>query len=320
MENWTIFITELFVPMWLQTATAVASARLWNFFHLRVTDHTHNWYISFIMFDICELGINSRPNRCSWMDGWISDGSFYLVFLQSFFGVTQEQPQLTFSLGWGGTGVLFDWHQHQSEGPDVGDIIHVRNELTANCGVELGGFHGSNWFISSPLQLPYYLNSFGLPVDTKSVSPSSVLHLFSPCLLPLCLFLSKKVNICIFPKLLVLFFIPSWSSSLLSTHPVCKAPTHMPLLLSWFQSHFLQLSQGISTCMLSPCWQQGKNHVMNVLCLLTLFIFYFWNGDKFLQIWNTGMDFLAFSLLFVHLFWQPRQEQGSVQGLEPAAG
>lgn len=42
MENWDIVMTELFVPIWLQTETAVASAHLWNFFHLRVTDHTHN--------------------------------------------------------------------------------------------------------------------------------------------------------------------------------------------------------------------------------------------------------------------------------------
>lgn len=84
MENWTIFITELFVPRWLQTATAVASARLWNFFHLRVTDHTHNWYISFIMFDICELGINSRSNSTMLMDGWMD---YWWLFLSGVFAV-----------------------------------------------------------------------------------------------------------------------------------------------------------------------------------------------------------------------------------------
>lgn len=106
---------------------------------------------------------------------------------------------------------------------------------TVNCGRELGGLHGRDWFVSSPPQLLYYLTSFGLLGDTKSLSPCSGFHLFSPCLLSLCLFLSKKCCIkseyLYFFKTLLLFFISS-RSALLSTHPVCKTLTHMPLQLS----------------------------------------------------------------------------------------
>lgn len=129
-----------------------------------------------------------------------------------------------------GTGVPSDWHQHQSEGPDFGDIIHIRNELTANWGVELGGFHGSNWFISSPRQLLYYLTSFGLPVDPKSVSPSSVSFILTmpPSFMSVSLkkLFHQKWTFVFFQNLLLLFFISSLSASLLSTHPVCTTLAH----------------------------------------------------------------------------------------------
>lgn len=159
----------------------------------------------------------------------------------------------------------------------------------ANCGAESGGFYGSNRFISSPPQMLHYLSSFDLPMHTKLDSPISVLHLFSPCLVPLCLFPSK--NCCIkseyfyvsktfAPVLhsLLSTVIAFSTSSLQSTHP------HTSAAQLRFPSKFPQLSQAILTCKLFRCWQQSKKHVKSLLRLLILFILYVWNGDKVFQI------------------------------------
>lgn len=163
-----------------------------------------------------------------------------------------------------------------------------------------GGFHGSNWFISSSQQLLYYLTSFSHPVDTKSVSPSSVLHLFLSCLLPLCLFLSKNLDICIFPKPSFLVFIRSWSASFLSTHPVCKALTHMSLLPSWH----LTMQE---TC-------------QKVIVFINIVGFICLEGRRGFPDLKCRTRFPSLLSVFIQLFWQPRQEQGSMRSSEPAAG
>lgn len=94
------------------------------------------------------------------------------------------------------------------------------------------------------------------------------------------------------------------TSSLQSTYPHASAAELR------FQSHFPQLSQGILTCMLSPHWQQCKKHVKSLLCLLILFILYVWNGDRVLQIWNSGIVFLAFSLFLYTSFDSQDRSRG----------